>query len=90
MLLFVSMGRDYVSELRPPTGILFAFQVIYEYGELLRNSIDRGNAKNWGKTCPRATSSITNVIWTDPGANPGLCGDGPATKRLSHDTALLA
>jgi hypothetical protein len=27
------MGRDYVSELRSPTDILFISQVIHEYGE---------------------------------------------------------
>jgi hypothetical protein len=25
--------QDYVSELRPPTGLLFVSQMIYEYGE---------------------------------------------------------
>jgi hypothetical protein len=34
-LLFVSVGRDYVSELRPPVGLLFIPQLIYEYGALL-------------------------------------------------------
>jgi hypothetical protein len=34
-LLFVSMGPDYVSELRPPTGLVHP-QVTYEYGELQR------------------------------------------------------
>jgi hypothetical protein len=32
---------DYVSELRPPTGLLFVSQVIYEHGELRWNDIDR-------------------------------------------------
>jgi len=27
------MGRDYVSELWLPTGLLFILQVIYEYGD---------------------------------------------------------
>jgi hypothetical protein len=27
----MSMGQDYVSELRPPTGLLFIRQMIYEY-----------------------------------------------------------
>jgi hypothetical protein len=29
----ISMGLDYVSELLPPTGLLFIFQVIYGNGE---------------------------------------------------------
>jgi hypothetical protein len=33
MLLFMSMGWDDVSELQPPTGLLFIPQVIYEHGE---------------------------------------------------------
>jgi hypothetical protein len=31
--------------------------------------------------------SVTNLTWTDPGANPGLCGERPVTNRLSHATA---
>jgi hypothetical protein len=40
-----------------------------------------------GKTCPSATLFTTNSTWTDPGSNPGLCGEMPATNRLSHGTA---
>jgi hypothetical protein len=40
------------------------------------------------KSCPSATFSTTNLTWTDTGSNPGLCGEGPATNRLSHGTAL--
>jgi hypothetical protein len=32
--------------------------------------------------------STTNPTWTDPGSNPGLRGERPATNRLSHGTAL--
>jgi hypothetical protein len=39
------------------------------------------------KTCPSATLSTTNPTRIDPGANPGLHGDRPATNRLSHATA---
>jgi hypothetical protein len=35
-----------------------------------------------------ATLSTTNPTWIDPGANPGLRGERPATNRLSHGTAL--
>jgi hypothetical protein len=30
--------------------------------------------------------STTNPTWIDPGANPGLHGERPATNDLSHDT----
>jgi hypothetical protein len=39
------------------------------------------------KTCPSVTLSTTNPTWTDPGSNPGLRGERPATNRLSHGTA---
>jgi hypothetical protein len=34
------------------------------------------------QTCPSATLSATNPTWTDPGSNPGLCGERPATNRV--------
>jgi hypothetical protein len=40
------------------------------------------------KTCPSATLSTTNPTRPDPGSNPGLRGEKPATNRLSHGTAL--
>jgi hypothetical protein len=40
------MGWDYVSELRPPTDLLFIPQVMYEYGEPRWNDTDRGKPKN--------------------------------------------
>jgi hypothetical protein len=49
-LLFMSMGWDYVSELRPPTGLLSIPQLIYEYGELRWNDIVRGKPKSSEKT----------------------------------------
>jgi hypothetical protein len=42
----MSMGWDYVSELRPATGLLFIPQIIYEYGEPRWNDTDRGKPKN--------------------------------------------
>jgi hypothetical protein len=41
-----------------------------------------------GENLPSATLSTTNPTWIDPGANPGLRGERPATNRLSHGTAL--
>jgi hypothetical protein len=46
------------------------------------------NRSTQGKTFPSAILSTTNPTWTDPGSNPGLRGDRPATNRLSHGTAL--
>jgi hypothetical protein len=52
--------------------------------------INRENRKTVTETCPSATLSTTySISWTDPGANPGLCGEKPATKRLSHDSSDL-
>jgi hypothetical protein len=42
-----------------------------------------------GKICPSATLFTTNPTWTDSGSKPGLCGEKPATNRLSHGTALI-
>jgi hypothetical protein len=44
MTMFMSMGRDYVSELLPLTGLLFILQVIYEHAEPWWNDIDRENS----------------------------------------------
>jgi hypothetical protein len=40
MLMIMSMGSEYVSELRTPPGLLFISQVIYEHGEPMWNNID--------------------------------------------------
>jgi hypothetical protein len=44
-----------------------------------------GETEVLGENLPSATLSTT---WIDPGANPGLRGERPATNRLSHGTAL--
>jgi hypothetical protein len=49
--------------------------------------LTRENRSTRGKTCPSATSTITNPTRTDPGSNPGLRGERPATNRLSNGTA---
>jgi hypothetical protein len=41
IVIIASMGRDYVSELQSPLGLLFIPQVIYEHGEQWWNDIDR-------------------------------------------------
>jgi hypothetical protein len=46
-------GVRIVSELPPPTGILFIPQMICEYGEPRLNFTDKGNRRTQRKTCPR-------------------------------------
>jgi hypothetical protein len=46
---------------------------------------DRGKPKYSGKNLSQL--STTNPTRTDPGSNPGLRGEKPATNRLSHSTA---
>jgi hypothetical protein len=47
-----------------------------------------GETEVLGKNLPSATLSTTNPTWIDPGANPGLRGERPASNRLSHGTAF--
>jgi hypothetical protein len=45
------------------------------------------NRSTLRKTCPTATLSTTNPTWTDPGSNPGLRCERPATNRQRRGTA---
>jgi hypothetical protein len=65
----------------------FFYQVL-QVMEHQWNEIDREKPTTRRKTCPNATLSTTNPTWTDPGSNPGLRSERPATNRLSHGTAL--
>jgi hypothetical protein len=82
-----------VGWVRPKLGCLltlayYAFPRWYESGERRWNDILTGdNRRTRRKTCPSATLSTTNPTWIDPGANPGLHGEKPATNDPSHDTA---
>jgi hypothetical protein len=49
---FMSKGRDYVSELRPPTGPFFLPPVIHEWEKPRWNYIDTGNLKSRRKPVP--------------------------------------
>jgi hypothetical protein len=75
----MSMGWNYVSELRLPTGLLFIPQVIFKYGEP-RWNIDREK--------PRNSEKNPHTAW-HPGANLGLRGERPVTNRLGHSTAIF-
>jgi hypothetical protein len=86
LLLFMSMGWDYVSELRPPTGLLF-FPRWYMSMEHWCNDTDRWKLKNSEKNLPIATLFTTNHRGTDLGANSGLRSDRPTTNHPSHGTA---
>jgi hypothetical protein len=41
MFVILSEGWDYVSEMRPPSGLLLMAQMMYEHGDARWNSIDR-------------------------------------------------
>jgi hypothetical protein len=67
----------------------YAFPRWYEFGERWWNDIlAGGNRRTRRKSCPSATLSSINPTWIDPGANPALRGERPATNDLSHGTAL--
>jgi hypothetical protein len=53
------------------------------------NDIFAGETEVLGENLPSATLFTTNPTWIDPGANPGLRGERPATNRLSHGTAFI-
>jgi hypothetical protein len=65
----------------------YAFPRWYEFGERRWNDMTGENRRTRRKTCPSATLSTTNPTWIDPGSNPGLRGERPATNDLSHGTA---
>jgi hypothetical protein len=44
-----------------------------------------GETEVLGENLPSATLSTTNPTRIDPGANPGLRGERPATNDLSHE-----
>jgi hypothetical protein len=61
--------------------------MIYEYGELQWNDIDRLKQKNSERN-PSVNLSTTNSTWTDLGINLGLYGERLATNQLSHGMAF--
>jgi hypothetical protein len=63
--------------------------VIDEYEAMVELYIFAGETEVLGENLPSATLSTTNPTWVDPGANPGLRGERPATNRLSHGTATV-
>jgi hypothetical protein len=78
-----SMEWDYVSELWPPAGLLF---IRHMSMERRWNDIYTKKPKNSETNLSKSTRSTTNPTQTKQGANPGFCGERPATNRLSHGT----
>jgi hypothetical protein len=85
LFMLMSIGCDYVSELRSPMGLLFIPQVVYEYGDERRNDIDR-EIRRTRKNSPSAILSTTNPTCIEPVANPGRRGERPMTNGLSYGT----
>jgi hypothetical protein len=68
----------------------YVFPRWYEFRERRWNDILTGeNRRTRRKTCPGATLFTINLTRIDPGANPGVCGERPATNDLSHGTSVL-
>jgi hypothetical protein len=62
--LFMSMGWDDVSELRPPTGLLFISKMFMKrHDGMIRTGKNRRTRR---KTCVNA--SLSTYPWTDPGS----------------------
>jgi hypothetical protein len=80
LLLFMSMGRGYVSALLPRTGLLF-FPIWY--GEPRWNDSARGNRRTRRETWPSATLSTTKPTWNDLGANRGLRDERPVALAIT-------
>ena len=61
--------------------------LLFHFNEHRWNETEGETRSTRRKTCPSATLSTTNP---DPGSNPGLRGERPATNRQSHGTAQKA
>jgi hypothetical protein len=70
-----NVGLREVSELQPPTGLLFIPQMIYGMESHDKMILTGENQRTRRKSCPSATFSTTNPTWIDTGANPGLRGE---------------
>jgi hypothetical protein len=68
------MGWNDVSELLPPTSLLFIPQMIYKCGGPRRNDIDR-TWRSRRKICSSATLCTTSTTWNDSGVNSGVCSE---------------
>jgi hypothetical protein len=80
----MSVGLDNVSELWPPTGLLFIPQIINGQGEPRWNDIDRVKWKNSEKNLSQCTLSTTNPMWTNWATDPGPCRERLAANHMIH------
>jgi hypothetical protein len=86
--MFMSMGWDDVSELRPLTGLLFIPTI--SGGWLGKGGmILTGENRIARRKTSRIATLPTNPTWTDLGANRGHRCERPVTNRLSHGTAFV-
>jgi hypothetical protein len=74
--------------MRSPTGLLFIPQMIYAYGEPRWNDTDRGKPKIWEKILSHCHFVHHKFHMDQHGSKPGLCGERPATNRLSHGIVM--
>jgi hypothetical protein len=93
-ILFLAFSPEGGVGLVPKRGCLltlpyYAFPRWYEFGQRRWNDIDRGKQKNSEKILSQCHFSHHNTTWVDPGANPGIRGERPATNDLRHGTAFL-
>jgi hypothetical protein len=79
-ILFMLMGQDYVSELRPPMGLLFITQAIYECRK------PWGKLKNLQGNLSQYHLSTTDPTWTYFHVKLDLC-ERLATNCLSYGMA---
>jgi hypothetical protein len=78
LLLMSGGGRNYVSERQAaPRWWVWTATVEWYW---------QGKNENSDRNLPRATVSTTTPTWIEPGANPGLRGEGPAMARQSRCT----
>jgi len=50
--------------------------------------LTRESRSTWIKICISASLYTTNLMWTDPGWNPGLHSQRAVSYRLSHRIAV--
>jgi hypothetical protein len=79
----------YVSDLRPPTDLLFFLQVVYKCGEPRWNDIHRGEQNNSEKSLsqchfcpPQIPNGLTRARFRES-------GERPETYRMSHSTVSM-
>jgi hypothetical protein len=84
------VGWEDVSELQPPTGLLFINQVIYEHGESWWNSTDRRIPKNLEKNPISVSLCLQQILYgLNRARESGHQYGRLASNRLSYRTAVV-